>query len=252
MRETSDLSRLSSPWELTVKSKQLGFSKVPDLLAALEMCGEDPVYQGNVSTDLFMTRATAQKIIGGPNFNKELEHAWGTIKRLQQVHPNVGGNETTTRSYINPIVIAAAVLSEDITFEEERRIEGPYGNGPVDYAFIYKNSIVCVTEVKDHDMEHGVRQNIAQLAATRSECKRTFSTVDNGNEFTYFGVVTTTYRWKLVELKQNVVKTSRDIPGCDDSGKENQDKERISEVIAHMVNLLKKCKKDYEDVVVSK
>ena len=41
-------------------------------------------------------------------------------------------------------MIAAAMLSEGITFEEEEKIEGPFAHGPVDYAFKYKEAIVCV------------------------------------------------------------------------------------------------------------
>ena len=248
VRENSVLSHLTSPLVLSVKSNQIGFSKVPDLKTALKMCGENTVLQADVPVEQFMSDAVATTIKADSNFAKELEHARGTIKRLYKVHPNDYGNETTTRSYISPVVIAAAMISEGITFGEEVKIEGPYGNGPVDYAFKYKDTIVCVTEVKDHDMAHGLRQNIAQLAATRSERKRKFAAMNDDKKFTYYGIVTTSYFWHLIELKENGVKSSERIVSCfDDKTEDMKEKERISGVIAHIVNVLNKCKKNYDD-----
>lgn len=250
VRENSELSRLTSPWVLSVKSNQIGFSKVPDLKTALKMCGDNTVLQANVPVEQFMTDAVATTIKADPNFAKELEHAWGTIQRLHKVHRNdYCGNETILRSYTSPVVIAAAILSEGITFGEEVKIEGPYGNGSVDHAFKYKDTIVCVTEAKDDDMNHGLRQNIAQLASTRSERKRKFAAMNDDKKFTYYGIATTSHFWQLIELKENVVKSSQCIVGCFDD--KIEDKERISGVIAHIVNVLNKCKKNYDDAVSS-
>ena len=136
------------------------------------------------------------------------------------------------------------MLSEGITFGEEVKIEGPYGNGPVDYAFAYKKTIVCVTEVKGNDMNHGLRQNIAQLAATRSERKRKFAAMDDDKKFTYYGIATSSSLWQLIELNENCVKSSEHIYGRSDD--ETDEKKNISRVIAHIVNVLNKCKKNYD------
>ena len=62
-------------------------------------------------------------------------------------------------------------------------------------------------------MDHGLHQKIAKLAATRSERKRRFAAVNDDKKFTYYGVATTSYFWQLIELKENVVKSSERIVG---------------------------------------
>ena len=213
------------------------------------MCGENTAHQAHVPVEQFMTDAVAETIKTDSNFAKELEHAWGTIQKVHKVHTSDDGNETTMRSYINPVVIAAAMLSEGVTFGEEVKIEGPYGSGPVDFAFKYKDTIVCVTEAKDDDLRHGLRQNIAQLAATRSERKRKFAAMNDDKKLTFYGIATTSYFWQLIELKENVVKSSVRIVGSFPSTEDMKDKERIGGVIAHIVNVFNKCKKNYDDAV---
>lgn len=239
---------LSSPVVLSVKSTpQIGFSKVPNLETALEMCGPGTVCHKAVPLGEFMTDPVKQEITQGPGFESELTHAHGTFERLRKVHPIEYGNETTKRSYINPIVIAASMLSPEVTFQEELKIEGPFANGPVDYAFMYKEAIICVTEAKNESMEHGLRQNIAQLAATRYKRKRKFSAMDD--KFTYYGIATTYFSWQLIELKGAVVKASEYAQVRTDSTP--RVKEDMSDMIAHVVNVLEKSKRDYDNHVAS-
>ena len=87
---------------------------------------------------------------------------------------------------------------------------------------------------------------MAQLAATRSQRKRKLAEMDDDTKFTYYGIATTSFHWQLIELKDNVVKTSKWITG---HARSKGDKERISVVIAHIVNVLNKCKKNYDDGV---
>lgn len=70
----------------------------------------------------------------------------------------------------------------------------------------------------------------------------------NDKKITYYGIATTSYFWHLIELKENGVKSSERIVGCfDDKNEDMKEKERISGVIAHIVNVLNKCKTNYDD-----
>ena len=87
-------------------------------------------------------------------------------------------------------------------------------------------------------MSHGLRQNVAQLAATRFDRKRKFTEMD-ADKLTYYGIATTSLNWQLIELEGNVVKTSMHVSG---PSKGAGSKERTSNVIAHIVNVLKNVK----------
>jgi Holliday junction resolvasome RuvABC endonuclease subunit len=69
------------------------------------------------------------------------------------------------------------------------------------------------------------------------------------DKFTYYGIATTSLYWQLIELNDKGVKTSKTIVGHFPDAPGPADKKQISHVIAHLINVLNKCKKDYDDAV---
>lgn len=237
VQQDSDFTGLTSPLELTVHIQQIGFSNVPNLKAALDMCGEGTKHKSQMDLADFMSKTKANTVVGMDKYTEELAHACSTIDKLRTVLSVDTGDETTKCTYILPVIVAAVLISGDVMIEEERKIEAPFAHGPVDYAFLYEDTIICVTEAKDGDMKHGLRQNIAQLAATRNERKRKIDKTHKADDITYYGIATTYNEWQLIELEGNEVRSSV-LFGPGPNSRRND----VAEVIQHLVNVLEKSK----------
>ena len=76
---------------------------------------------------------------------------------------------SSVREYISPVILACAKFAGDVKLSAERKITGKKGNGPLDYAMLYKDFFLLITEAKKDNLNHGVIQNLGQLVASREE-----------------------------------------------------------------------------------
>ena len=77
--------------------------------------------------------------------------------------------DTSVREYISAVILACAKIAGDVKLSAERKITGKKGYGPLDYAMLYKDFFLLITEAKKDNLNHGVIQNLGQLVASREE-----------------------------------------------------------------------------------
>lgn len=116
--------------------------------------------------------------------------------------------ESSVREFISTVILACAKISKDVRLVADREIIGKRGNGPVDYAMLYKNYFIIITEAKRDDLEKGVVQNLAQLIASREEFLYNASDLNNKRKYMdlaadilevpSIGLVSTGKEWLLI------------------------------------------------------
>ena len=77
--------------------------------------------------------------------------------------------EASVREYISAVILAGAKIAGDVKLSAERKITGKKGYGPLDFAMLYKDFFLLITEAKKDNLNHGVIQNLGQLVASREE-----------------------------------------------------------------------------------
>ena len=147
-----------------------------------------------------------------------LEHAFVDAKWRRDLYGPIENaqSETTVRELIGPILVAAAKIATDIKLVCEKPIMGSRGNGPVDYAAVYKDYNVVITEAKKNDVTSGLGQNIAQIKAGREDYLRRVlgkrKIEDTAFDITTvpcFGAVSTAEKWVFTLLSGRTVYCSR-------------------------------------------
>ncbi|CAG8784300.1 38887_t:CDS:2, partial [Gigaspora margarita] len=94
-------------------------------------------------------------------------------------------------------IVSTFARSENITMREEYDLSGTNGNGKVDFAIVQGGHILCVIEVKNHDLENGFCQNLVQ-AQSACETNNGRSKKRKHEELEYvYGLVTTGEKWFL-------------------------------------------------------
>jgi len=119
--------------------------------------------------------------------------------------------EASVKEYISSVLLACARITGDVKLFAELDIAGRKGSsGPLDYAILYKQFFLIITEAKKDQLELGVIQNIAQLVASREETLYNLAPYSNNNKRNYMsmagdiacipstGVVSTGKEWLLI------------------------------------------------------
>lgn len=273
LKEESQLLQVTGndPISILVRNVQIQFSKVKTVQDALKMCGKGTEMQRE-ARDLLIaddddddkeeeSEEERKEEKDSPGIitedHEEVKHAITTIKKLSDVLPLTMACEVTKRAYIDPILVAAARLAGDVTMAVEHNVEGARANGNVDYVFMYKDTFICVTEGKYSDLDHGLFQNIAQLAAVRDTAsrKRKHHQIDNNNNDSigpknsngnggsnFYGVATTYEGWHLVELQNKKVKVS---PRVTIGRRTSVNEKDVCYVIALVAEVLKRGKEEH-------
>jgi hypothetical protein len=140
--------------------------------------------------------------------SKVLEHAvQDVLCKLPIYGPVIVAQEASTREFIGPVLVAAARISGAVKIVAEKKIVGFRGNGPVDYAMVYQDFNIVITEAKKENLNDGITQNIAQLIGAREDYL--YETTDCGSKRKYWyldyageiaqvpssGVVSTALSW---------------------------------------------------------
>jgi hypothetical protein len=85
------------------------------------------------------------------------------------------------REFISPVLVGGILLGGGgLKLVSEKRIQGGWGSGPVDYVAVYKHFDIILTEAKKEDVVGGIRQNIAQQVAGREHFARTTVLSESG------------------------------------------------------------------------
>jgi len=151
-------------------------------------------------------------------FKPYLEHAFVDAQWRRDLYGPIENaqSETTVRELIGPILVAAAKIATDIKLVCEKPIMGSRGNGPVEYAAVYKDYNVVITEAKKNDVTSGLGQNIAQIKAGREDYLRRVlgkrKIEDTAFDITTvpsFGAVSTAEKWVFTLLSGHTVYCSR-------------------------------------------
>jgi hypothetical protein len=133
------------------------------------------------------------------SMDTELDWLW---ERLREVHLTMGiepWNEMIAREFVTP-VLRSVVLELLPEFENliycEASVVGLDKEGRVDLIIKSGDAILLVIEVKATEINPGIAQNLAQIAAARDQNLR------NGVELgdTMFGIATTGYDWVLMKV----------------------------------------------------
>merc|ERR1712032_1597778 len=166
--------------------------------------------------------------------NKELLHAVSTLERLHAVVPLPQGCEATRRLYIDPILLAAArVAGPGVLLEVEKEYENRDVWGPIDYVYKYNGETICITEGKKDQLDRGVIQNIAQLAAVADDRKRKRKISEISlEEKPIYGIVTTYLNWQFLVLKDGMV-TQSSILSVKDANRDD-----VGGIIGRIVSIL--------------
>ena len=102
--------------------------------------------------------------------SKVIEHALEDLHYKNVFYgPITGCLEASVREYISSVLLACARITGNIKLVAELDIAGRKGNGPLDYAILYENFFLLITEAKKDNLENGIIQNIAQLVASREQ-----------------------------------------------------------------------------------
>ena len=134
----------------------------------------------------------------------------------------------------------------------QKKISGPNGHGPVDFAIdlLQTAKTVGVTEVKDEYFLKGIAQNVVQLESALSNRKRKASEVSEEGAFVgkTFGIVTDAEKWYFLECSlddQDRLKFKLSKPVIVVYG--NEDMERnVERVLGHIAWLLEEAQKPVE------
>lgn len=128
----------------------------------------------------------------------------------------------TSREFISPVLIGAAMLASAVTMVCDKQVVGRYGRGPINYALLYKKVSIVITEAKNDDIEGGIAENIVQQTSAReslasgllfsgeggSSRKRSFDKmVGVLHTIPSYGVVTTAEKWVFVRMDHSKGKT---------------------------------------------
>jgi hypothetical protein len=228
IKKDADVAGLKAGSLVQVENKQVAFSSVNQIAQALKLVSREPQ---SLCEDI---AAFPQPVMLDAS-DENVKHAIATIVRLKTLVPIVGGCEATRRLYIDPILCAAGLLVGDINMTVEKTIEDAQFHGDVDYLFSFRNTVICVTEGKKDQLDHGIAQNIAQLSSIRANRKRK---IDEISAPATFGIVTTFIEWVFIKFEDESILRSKpfilnpEIP------------ESITKMIGQITGLLHKCKKD--------
>ena len=188
---------------VTVTVTRVGFSSILTVKDALQL-----LHQEGDSIPISDSVFPVPLEVGGNN--EELLHAVSTLQRLHAVAPLPQGCEATRRLYIDPILLAAArVAGPDVLLEVEKEYENQDVWGAIDYVFKCNGETICVTEGKKDQLDRGVIQNIAQLAAVADDRKRKRKISEiSTEEKPIYGIATTYLNWQFLVLKDGMVSQS--------------------------------------------
>jgi hypothetical protein len=114
--------------------------------------------------------------------------------------------EDSVREYISTILTAVAGIATQIDLSADREINGRRATGSLDYAMLYKNFEIPITEAKRDNLSTGVVQNIAQMIASREtylfenqDRKRKYMDIaDQIAQVPSTGIVSTGKEWMLL------------------------------------------------------
>ena len=102
--------------------------------------------------------------------SKVIEHALEDLHYKNEFYgPITSCLESSVREYISSVLLACARITGNVKLVAELDIAGRKGNGPLDYAILYQNFFLLITEAKKDQLENGIIQNIAQLVASREQ-----------------------------------------------------------------------------------
>jgi len=211
--------------KVNVSVTRVGFSSITSVKEALQLLNQEgdsiPI------DDTFFP--TPFDIAAG---NEELDHAVTTLKKLKEVVPLPHGCEATRRLYIDPMLLASARIAGGVLLEVEKEYENKDVHGPIDYIFKYNGQTIFVTEGKKDQIDRGVVQNIAQLAAVADDRKRKIADISASEEKSIYGIATTYLNWTFLVLKDGHV-TQSCIYGIKDA-----DKDDVRGIIGRIVGIL--------------
>eukprot|EP01041_Mallomonas_annulata_P011867 gene11867-24866_t len=196
---------------LTVKAadKSVGFSDFTET-SAFEYAKLFPGTQIAEAKEHFS--CLSSDIVAGEEFVTLVAHV---VKDLQYKSRAVDYlNECSMRQFMDATLVSAVILMDiDVKLKLacEKKIIGTRGNGPVDYAFVYKFYSIVLTEAKRNDIDSAVKQNLAQQVASREEYVKQITIECNGRKRKYednmeglkdipsFGIVTSGEAWMLLK-----------------------------------------------------
>lgn len=154
---------------ITVKSHAEGFSTLEEV-TVLQWAGISKIIPddgpfGSMNVDL-----------DNPIHAEVIQHALVDLMYKNELYgPITNCAEASVREYISAVILACAKIAGDVKLVADRKITGKKGNGPLDYAMLYKDFFLLVTEAKKDDLNHGVIQNLGQLVASREESMYTLA-----------------------------------------------------------------------------
>ncbi|RIB00496.1 hypothetical protein C2G38_1185049 [Gigaspora rosea] len=135
-------------------------------------------------------------------FDDQLTFTVAQIKQIFQTMNTIDycANESERTEFVSVIlrdIVSTFARSESITLRKEYDLSCTNGNGRVDFAIVQGGHILCVIEVKNHDLENGFCQNLVQ-AQTACQTNNERSKKRKHNELEYvYGLVTTGEKWFL-------------------------------------------------------
>ena len=148
---------------ITVKSHAEGFSTLKEgavfKWAGINNLIPDDGHFGSMNVDL-----------DNPLHAEVIQHALVDLVYKNELYgPITNCAEASVREYISAVILACAKIAGDVKLSAERKITGKKGYGPLDYAMLYKDFFLLITEAKKDNLNHGVIQNLGQLVASREE-----------------------------------------------------------------------------------
>jgi hypothetical protein len=192
----------SEPITLWIASECKGFREFK-LAEAVEYAGADRS-EPDIDDTLFPSEDFPDD---DATINGILDHAVQDIMCKIPIFGPISAaqNEASVRELIGPVLVAGARIAGDIRLVNEKYVTGSRGAGPVDYAALYKNFNVVITEAKKDSLETGLGQNIAQIVSAREEYLYVTAPRSNKRKFAEyapeiasvpsFGAVSTADKW---------------------------------------------------------
>lgn len=163
IRSDADVPLLlhSSDRVLKVKSYTVCFDQI-ELKAVKEWAGIGGVEE---DYDHFDSAFIDESILSVKTI---IDHAVADLKYKDALYgPITACVEDSAREYISTVLTAAAGIATQIDLSADRVINGRRATGSLDYAMLYKNFYIPITEAKRANLNTGVVQNIAQMIASR-------------------------------------------------------------------------------------
>ena len=146
---------------------------------------------------------------------KEVESIFCEVAKRLKVVPYDGlSSECTMREFISPLLVGALnLLDGSVKLQGEKEICGFVGNGPVDYVMEYRSYQIVLTEAKKLTIKAGIKQNIAQIVASKEDFAKQFAFGDDINSkkrkykdafdaidlIPSFGIVATGAQWVFIK-----------------------------------------------------